>query len=31
MFDRMLNNLNVVITPGSGFGSCEKAPNLGLQ
>jgi LL-diaminopimelate aminotransferase len=24
MFDRMLNDLNVVITPGSGFGSCGE-------
>ncbi|MBA2744400.1 MAG: LL-diaminopimelate aminotransferase [Chthoniobacterales bacterium] len=24
MFDRMLNELNVVITPGSGFGSCGE-------
>ena len=24
MFDRMLQELNVVITPGSGFGSCGE-------
>jgi LL-diaminopimelate aminotransferase len=24
MFDRMLQDLNVVITPGSGFGSCGE-------
>jgi LL-diaminopimelate aminotransferase len=24
MFDRMLQRLNVVITPGSGFGSCGE-------
>jgi len=24
MFDRMLHELNVVITPGSGFGSCGE-------
>ncbi|MFL6594842.1 MAG: aminotransferase class I/II-fold pyridoxal phosphate-dependent enzyme, partial [Chthoniobacterales bacterium] len=24
MFDRMLNDLHVVITPGSGFGSCGE-------
>jgi LL-diaminopimelate aminotransferase len=24
MFDRMLRELNVVITPGSGFGSCGE-------
>ena len=24
MFDRMLNDLNVVITPGSGFGACGE-------
>jgi LL-diaminopimelate aminotransferase len=24
MFDRMLNELNVVITPGSGFGSAGE-------
>jgi len=24
MFDRMLQGLNVVITPGSGFGSCGE-------
>jgi LL-diaminopimelate aminotransferase len=24
MFDRMLHDLNVVITPGSGFGACGE-------